>query len=104
MIERFIIDDCGTLIDIETRKHYDYVSEICPLLNEFANEIMNLGAENTKLKLVFGEVVEDLEKQAKSKEPIILSEEYVEWIKNEVDLRLPSKICEDEVEERIVNV
>lgn len=39
MIERFIIDDCGTLIDIETRKHFDYVSEVCPLLNQLNNTI-----------------------------------------------------------------
>ena len=35
MTERFIIDDCGTLIDIETRNTYDYVSEICPILNRY---------------------------------------------------------------------
>ena len=33
MTERYIIDDCGTLIDTKTRNTYDYVSEICPLLN-----------------------------------------------------------------------
>ena len=35
MTERYIIDDCGTLIDIETRNTYDYVSEICPILNRY---------------------------------------------------------------------
>ncbi|WP_458454383.1 hypothetical protein [Methanobrevibacter sp.] len=85
MTEQFIVDDCGTLIDIKTRNTYDYVSEVCPLLNEFANEILNLRAKNTKLKLFFGNIIEDLEKQAKSKEPIIISEEYVKWIKNEVE-------------------
>lgn len=35
MTERFIIDDCGTLIDIQTRKTYDYVSEVCPILNRY---------------------------------------------------------------------
>lgn len=39
MIERFIIDDAGTLIDIETRNTYDYVSEVCPLLNQLNNTI-----------------------------------------------------------------
>ena len=38
MTERFIIDDAGTLIDIETRNTYDYVSEICPILNELDSE------------------------------------------------------------------
>lgn len=46
MAERFIMDDAGTLIDMETRTTYDYVSELCPLLNglndkvkEYANEL-----------------------------------------------------------------
>ena len=38
MTDRFIIDDAGTLIDIETRNTYDYVSEICPILNELVTE------------------------------------------------------------------
>ena len=37
--ERFIVDDAGTLIDIETRNTYDYVSELLPLLNGLTNEI-----------------------------------------------------------------
>ena len=35
MTEQFIIDDAGTLIDIETRNTYDYVSEVCPVLNRY---------------------------------------------------------------------
>ena len=42
--KRFIIDDCGTLIDIKTRNMFDYVEEVCPLLNDFYNE-------NEKLKM-----------------------------------------------------
>ena len=38
MTDRFIIDDAGTLIDIETRNTYDYVDEICPVLNELVTE------------------------------------------------------------------
>ena len=38
MTDRFIIDDCGTLIDIETRNTYDYVSDVCPVLNELVTE------------------------------------------------------------------
>ena len=37
--ERFIVDDAGTLIDMETRNTYDYVSEVLPLLNGLTNEI-----------------------------------------------------------------
>ena len=32
--KRFMVDDAGTLIDMETRNTYDYVNEVCPLLNE----------------------------------------------------------------------
>jgi len=38
MTERFIIDDCGTLIDMQTRDTYDYVSDVCGLLNELTEE------------------------------------------------------------------
>ena len=34
MTDRFIIDDCGTLIDTYNRNTYDYVSEIAPILNQ----------------------------------------------------------------------
>ena len=45
MTDRFIIDDAGTLIDMETRNTYDIVEEILPLLNELNN------AEETKKEL-----------------------------------------------------
>ncbi len=38
MTERFIIDDAGTLIDMSTRNTYDYVSDVCGLLNELHEE------------------------------------------------------------------
>ena len=34
MSERFMIDDAGTLIDLETRDTYDYVSDVLGLLNQ----------------------------------------------------------------------
>ena len=37
--ERFIVDTAGTLIDMETRNTYDYVSDVVDLLNNFNNEI-----------------------------------------------------------------
>ena len=37
--ERFIVDDAGTLIDMETRNTYDYVSEVVDLLNDVTNEL-----------------------------------------------------------------
>lgn len=42
MFERFIIDDAGTLIDIQTRNTYDYVSDLWSLMNELCNERQEL--------------------------------------------------------------
>jgi len=36
--KRFMVDDAGTLIDMETRNTYDYVSDVCELLNDLHNE------------------------------------------------------------------
>ena len=41
--ERFMVDTAGTLIDMVTRNTYDYVSEVCPLLND-------IDSENTHVK------------------------------------------------------
>ena len=38
MTERFMVDDCGTLIDMTNRNTYDYVSDVCGLLNELHEE------------------------------------------------------------------
>lgn len=46
MNERYIVDDCDTLIDMQTRDTYDYVSEVVGLLNE----------QETKLKRIKKEV------------------------------------------------
>ena len=51
--QRFIIDDCGTLIDVVTRKHYDYVSDVVDVLND-------LDSENTHLKYSLGAYMVDL--------------------------------------------
>jgi len=64
MTERYMVDDAGTLIDIETRNTYDYVSDVCPLLNQLNNKIkenediidkqsdriITLANENTKIQ------------------------------------------------------
>jgi hypothetical protein len=73
MTERYIIDDCGTLIDIETRNTYDYVSEICPVLNRYdailkenediidkqSDRIITLANENTKIKNTIAEAYQN---------------------------------------------
>ena len=33
MTEKWIVDDCGTLINMETRENYDYMEEVVDLLN-----------------------------------------------------------------------
>ena len=43
--KRFIIDDAGTLIDMQTRNTYDYVSDVCPLLNALNDENEQLKSE-----------------------------------------------------------
>lgn len=42
MTERFMIDDCGTLIDMNNRNTYDYVSDVVTLLNELNEENKHL--------------------------------------------------------------
>jgi DNA-directed RNA polymerase alpha subunit len=32
--KRFMVDDAGSLIDMEEMKYYDIVEEVCPVLNE----------------------------------------------------------------------
>ena len=60
--------------------------EFVDRLNEQHNEIMDLRFENTSMKLILLDIIEDLEKQAESKEPIIISMKYVEWIKENVNI------------------
>ena len=50
MSERFIIDDTGTLIDMQTRDAYDYVSDVSDLLNELNDENEQLKEEKEKWK------------------------------------------------------
>ena len=40
--KRYMVDDAGTLIDIETRDTYDYVSDVVDLLNTQEEEIQRL--------------------------------------------------------------
>ena len=45
MSERFIVDTAGTLIDMETRNTYDYVSDVVDLLNGYDKENEQLKSE-----------------------------------------------------------
>lgn len=61
--KRFMVDDCGTLIDMTNRNTYDYVSEVCDLLNEQHEEI---GRLKQKMEKVYNSLIEENE-QLKSK-------------------------------------
>ena len=81
--EQFIVDDAGTLIDMETRNTYDYVSEVVDLLNDLTNEIkiartvldMNRGMiseiqnENYQLKKLFLEMLRQTDVEMNPKKP-----------------------------------
>lgn len=43
--KRFIVDDAGTLIDTQTRDTYDYVSDVCELLNGLHEINLQLNSE-----------------------------------------------------------
>ena len=44
MTDRYIEDDCG-IIDMQTKKTYDYVSEVCSVLNRQDKRIKELESE-----------------------------------------------------------
>ena len=50
MSERFMVDDAGTLIDMETRNSYDYVSDVVDFLNNLHEENGQLKKENKELE------------------------------------------------------
>ena len=50
MSERFMVDDAGTLIDLETRDTFDYVSDVVELLNQLHEENQELRKRNAKRK------------------------------------------------------
>ena len=50
MSNRFMVDDCGTLIDMESGDTYDYVSDVVDLLNRLVGENEQLKFENNELK------------------------------------------------------
>ena len=56
--KRFMVDDAGTLIDMQTRNTYDYVSEVCPLLND-------LNDENEQLKQQIDELINSIQESAR---------------------------------------
>ena len=84
MTERYIIDDTGTLIDIETRNTYDYVNEVCELLNSLSDENEQLKQDrNALIHLLENQsmIIEELHSillTYQLKEPIVLTKEDLE--------------------------
>ena len=77
-----MVDDCGTLIDMTNRNTYDYVSDVCELLNELAEE-------NEHLKQSFNEVLKDLEVTTFDKELLEKKNEQLQETNQELyDFRL----------------
>ena len=56
MTEKWIVDDAGTLINIETRENYDYVSDVCNLLNEKEKRIKKLKKKNNDFDYAINEI------------------------------------------------
>ena len=54
MTKRFIIDDAGTLIDMQTRDTFDYVSDVVNLFNELVEE-------NEQLRTKSNAYIQDIE-------------------------------------------
>ena len=50
MGNRFLVDTCGTLIDLVTGNHYDYVSEVVGLLEDYDGTVRCLSDEVEHLK------------------------------------------------------
>ena len=46
----WIVDDAGTLINISTRNHYDYMEEIVDELNKLSEQNKQLKKENKELR------------------------------------------------------
>lgn len=88
--ERFMVDDCGTLIDMHTRDTFDYVSDVCDLLNRQHETIQRLKENITELLSV--DVEEELLKENEQLQQLLdyaddliqshLSEQYIRQWRN----------------------
>lgn len=81
------------LVDLLHHEVYDTTKakSLKYLVDNLTDENWKLRKENTELKLMLNEVVRDLEKQSESTMPILISKEYVEWIKSECNLEFTSQ-------------
>ena len=98
--KRFMIDDCGTLIDMHTRDTFDYVSDVCDLLNEQHETIQRLNQNVDELLFVNveKELLEENEQLKQDRNALIHLLENQSMIIEE----LHSKLLEYQVKEPIV--
>ena len=59
--ERYMIDNCGTLIDKKTCTCYDYLEEILPTLNQQENQLKPIKEICTKYNIPLEDLPEVLE-------------------------------------------
>ena len=60
--KRFMVDDCGTLIDMHTRDTFDYVSDVCDLLNDLQQEAKDNEHYHSEVLRLYQAVSEENEK------------------------------------------
>jgi len=61
MIERYIVDDAGTVIDKNTRDNFELASELVNILNNYENTLNELKKENKELKQNINGICKDYE-------------------------------------------
>ena len=71
MTEKWIVDDAGTLINMSTRNHYDYMEEVVDVLNKLSEENEQLKQQNNELIMVIKGIGRDTAQ--------ILSKNWKHW-------------------------
>lgn len=61
MIERYIVDDAGTVIDKNTRDNFELAYELVNILNNYENTLNKLKKENKELKQTINCICKDYE-------------------------------------------
>ena len=79
MTERFMVDDCGTLIDMQTRDTFDYVSDVCDLLNDLQQEVKDNEHYHSEVLRLYKAVSEENEQLKQFQDTVfVLINEMIE--------------------------
>ena len=102
--KRFMVDDAGTLIDMQTRDTFDYVSDVCDLLNEQHETIERLKQNINELLSVDieKELLEENEQLRKDSTVLILANQ--DYRKENEQLKNICKNIINEVNKRGITV